>query len=296
MKLSSGGRALGPFLSAVLLGAQAVLAIDLNVEDPGALVSLFNVFVAANDLEIESIRQAAKSVATEMMSYYTGYRPGDVPGNLPDPYYWWEAGAMFGALIDYWFYTGDDTWNNMTTQGMLWQASPEANFMPPNQSKTEGNDDQAFWGMSAMSAAERNFPNPPKDQPQWLALAQAVFNSQAVRWDNSSCGGGLRWQIFTWNNGYNYKNTISNGGFFNIAARLARYTNNQTYADWAEKAWDWTSSVGYLTEDYRFWDGADDTTGCVNYNQIEWTYNTGIYLLGAANMYNYVSLVQSARS
>lgn len=224
------------------------------------------------------------------MSYYTGYRPGDNPGNLPDPYYWWEAGAMFNAIIDYWFVTGDDQWNEWTTQGLLWQAGDNAAFMPNNQTKTEGNDDQAFWGFTAMSAAERNFPNPPDDQPGWLEMAQATFNTQAPRWDDSSCGGGLRWQIFTWNNGYNYKNTISTGGFFNLAARLARYTGNQTYADWAERAWDWTYNVGFMTHEYHFWDGASDLSNCTDMNKIEWTYNAGVFLLGAANMYNLVSL------
>lgn len=238
---------------------------------------------------LDSLRKAAKDVAKNMMTYYSGMNPGDNPGNLPDPYYWWEAGAMFNALIDYWFYTGDDTWNDITIQGMLWQAGDNMAFMPSNQSQTEGNDDQAFWGFAAMSAAERNFPNPPEDKPQWLEMAQAVFNTQAARWDMSSCGGGLRWQIFTWNNGYNYKNTISTGGFFNLAARLAKYTNNETYHDWAEKAWDWTADVGFMSENYRFWDGASDLSGCKELNKIEWTYNTGVYLLGAANMYNLVS-------
>lgn len=236
-----------------------------------------------------SIKKAAKQVATNMMTYYTGMNPGDNPGNLPDPYYWWEAGAMFNALVDYWFYTGDTQWNNITIQGMLWQAGDNAAFMPSNQSKTEGNDDQAFWGFAAMSAAERNFPNPPAGKPQWLEMAQAVFNTQASRWDPGTCGGGLRWQIFTWNNGYSYKNTISTGGLFNIAARLHKYTGNQTYADWAEKAWDWTRQVGFMTDDYHFWDGASDLTDCKDMNKIEWTYNNGVYLLGAANMYNAVS-------
>jgi mannan endo-1,6-alpha-mannosidase len=223
-----------------------------------------------------------------MMSYYTGYRPGDVPGNLPPPYYWWEAGAMFGALIDYWFYTGDDTWNNITTDAMLWQASPTANFMPPNQTKTEGNDDQGFWGIAAIAAAERNFPNPPSDKPQWLALAQGVFNSQAARWDAQTCGGGLKWQIYPFNNGYDYKNTISNGCFFNIAARLARYTNNATYADWAVKTWDWVKAIGLRDDQYQFYDGADDRQNCTSLNRIQWTYNAAVFLHGAANMYNYV--------
>ncbi|KAH8689980.1 putative cell wall glycosyl hydrolase Dfg5 [Talaromyces proteolyticus] len=258
-------------IPALLLGTQVVQGIEVNLDDP------------------HSIKNAAKVVASELMSYYTGYRPGDNPGNLPDPYFWWEAGAMFGAMIDYWAFTGDSTWNNMTIQALLWQAGPTGNFMPSNQTMTEGNDDQAFWGMAAMSAAERNFPNPPADKPQWLAMAQGVFNSQAARWDTSTCSGGLRWQIFTWNNGFNYKNTISNGGFFNIASRLAKYTRNQTYADWAEKSWQWTRDVGFMTPDYRFWDGADDNTNCSNFNQIQWTYNSGIYLLGAANMYNFTN-------
>lgn len=221
-----------------------------------------------------------------MVSYYTGNRTGDVPGNLPAPYYWWEAGAMFGSLIDYWYYTGDTSYNDITTQAMLFQTGPNADYMPPNQTKTLGNDDQSFWGLAAMSAAEVNFPNPPSDKPQWLALAQAVFNTQAPRWDTSTCGGGLRWQIFTFNNGYNYKNTISNGCFFNMAARLGRYTGNTTYIDWANKMWDWTSSVGLMSTDYHFYDGTDDTINCTQVNHIQWTYNAGVFLLGAATMYN----------
>ena len=158
--------------------------------------------------------------------------------------------------------------------------------MPPNQTKDEGNDDQGFWGLAAMSAAEANFPNPSPDQPQWLALAQAVFNSQALRWDNSTCAGGLRWQVFAFNNGYNYKNTISNGCFFNVAARLYAYTGNQTYGDWAERAYDWVGAVGLMSNTYQFFDGTDDTANCSTQNHIQWTYNAGIFLYGSAMMWN----------
>jgi mannan endo-1,6-alpha-mannosidase len=224
-----------------------------------------------------------------MMSFYTGNRTGDIPGNLPAPYYWWEAGAMFGAMIDYWYYTGDSSYNDVTTQAMLWQTGPNADYMTPNQTKTEGNDDQGFWGIAAMSAAEVNFPNPPADKPQWLALAQAVFNTQAPRWDDTSCGGGLRWQIFTFNNGYNYKNAISNGCFFNLGARLAKYTGNDTYAYWADKTWNWMESIGLLDDNYYVYDGSDDRINCTQLNHIQWTYNAGAMLLGAANMYNYTN-------
>lgn len=92
--------------------------------------------------------------------------------------------------------------------------------MPPNQTKDEGNDDQVFWGFSCMTAAEYKFPNPPPDQPQWLALAQGVWNSQQLRWNPSTCGGGLNWQIYSFNEGYDYKNSPSNAGFLNLGARL----------------------------------------------------------------------------
>lgn len=42
----------------------------------------------------DSIKTAASNIAYDLMSYYTGNNTGDVPGNLPSPYYWWEAGAM----------------------------------------------------------------------------------------------------------------------------------------------------------------------------------------------------------
>lgn len=196
---------------------------------------------------------------------------------------------MFGALVDYWYFTGDETYNEITTQALLAQVGPNNDYMPPNQTKTEGNDDQAFWGMAALSAAEDKYPNPPPDEPQWLALAQAVFNSQAIRWDNTSCAGGLKWQIFRFNNGYNYKNTISNGCFFNMAARLAVYTGNQTYADWADRMYDWTMMVGLLSPTYQFFDGTDDTLNCSQLNHIQWSYNTGVFMLGVANMYNFTN-------
>ena len=197
---------------------------------------------------------------------------------------------MFGALIDYYYYTNDSTYNDVVTQGMLFQVGPNNDYMTPNQTKTTGNDDQGFWGMAAMAAAEQKFPDPPADKPQWLALAQAVFNTQAARWDTQNCGGGLRWQVFTFNTGYDYKNTISNGCFFNIAARLALYTGNNSYSQWADKTFNWTQQVGMLDEQWMFWDGAHTTLNCSDINKLQWTYNPGVYLLGAATMYNYVCL------
>ncbi|KAK4209881.1 mannan endo-1,6-alpha-mannosidase DCW1 [Rhypophila decipiens] len=237
----------------------------------------------------DSIKSVASSLAQDLMGLYDVDRPGAVPGLLPEPYYWWEAGALMGAMVDYWAYTGDTQWVNLTKEGLLFQTGPNNDYMPPNQTMTEGNDDQGFWALAAMSAAEYNFQNPPSDKPQWLALAQAVFNTQAARWETQECGGGLRWQIFTWNNGYDYKNTISQACFFNLAARLALYTGNQSYADWADKTWDWMESTDLLDpETYYVYDGVL-ASNCSNITPYQWTYNAGAFLLGASAMYNYTS-------
>ncbi|KAG5930326.1 hypothetical protein E4U42_002067 [Claviceps africana] len=242
---------------------------------------------------IAAIKQSASTLAWDMLQYYQGNLTGQTPGILPGPpphgdYYWWEGGAMWGTLIDYWYWTGDTTFNKEVTQAMLFQVGENKDYMPRNVTASLGNDDQGFWGMAAMSAAENGFPNPPANQPQWLELAQAVFNTQASpdRHD-STCGGGLRWQIPFANNGYDYKNSIANGCFFNMGARLFRYTGNTTYADWAEKTWDWMWNIGFINnQTYAIYDGAKVGNDCKDINKAEFSYNNAVFAEGVAFMYN----------
>ncbi|EFY95471.2 glycoside hydrolase family 76 protein [Metarhizium robertsii] len=234
-----------------------------------------------------SILSVAKQMTADLMTFYDGDKPGGTPGLLPQPYYWWEAGAMMGALIDYWYYSGDDQYNKLVEQALLFQVGDTNDYMPRNQTLTEGNDDQGFWGLAVMSAAEYKFPDPPSDKPQWLALAQAVFNTQASRWDTEHCNGGLRWQIFKWNQGFDYKNSISQACFFALGARLALYTGNNSYAEWAEKSWDWMIDVGFIDKYWRVIDGAHIGTNCTDHVPYQFSYNAGGFILGAAAMYNY---------
>lgn len=107
---------------------------------------------------------------------------------------------MFATMIDYWYHTGDSTWNDITSQAIYFQSDPSSGgyFDSANVSLQLGNDDQSFWAFAALDAAEYVFPNPPSNYPSWIAMAQGVWNQQVQRWDNSTCGGGLRWQaVFT---------------------------------------------------------------------------------------------------
>lgn len=235
---------------------------------------------------ITQVNEVCGVVADGLLDY-RDYSKGI--GMFSSPYYWWHAGGAWGSMIDFWWYTENDTYVNLTSQALLAQVGDNDDYVPINQSTTEGNDDQAFWGLAVMAATERNFPNPPEDQPQWLYLSQAVFNTMALRWDADSCGGGLRWQIFQWNSGYDYKNSVSNGCLFQMAARLARYTGNDTYVDWAEKIHDWLYDVGLIHESdwYFVYDGVSVDDNCSTITKLQWTYNQGLMMSGAAYLWNY---------
>ncbi|QLG74465.1 hypothetical protein HG535_0G03480 [Zygotorulaspora mrakii] len=254
----------------------------------GILSSVQAVYLNLNDSQ--SLNNASALVAVGLMDYYTGTQYGQTIGMFSNPYYWWEAGGAWGCMLDYWYFLNNDTYNDLILQALVYQSGERNDYVPLNQSTTEGNDDQAFWGIAAITAAERNFTNPPPDEPQWLYLAQATFNTMALRWDTGTCNGGLRWQIFVWNSGYDYKNSVSNGALFHLAARLARYTGNHTYVEWAERVYDWMLGIKLISpgETKYVYDGVMVTDNCsgtpVSY---QWTYNQGLLLSGCAYLYNY---------
>ncbi|KAK3074386.1 hydrolase 76 protein [Teratosphaeriaceae sp. CCFEE 6253] len=240
-----------------------------------------------------SISAAAQVVVEPIVGLYSNSADFPVgtgiPGLFPEPYYWWESGLAWDSLIRYWALTGDDTYNDLIREGLLFQLGSDSNFLPPNQTKSEGNDDQSYWALAAMTCSGN------------------VFASQAARWDDETCGGGLRWhahihlehrhgpshfdrlpgrQIFTFNNGYNYKNSQSTGNFVQLAARLAAFTGNTTYSDWAEKGTQWALDTGLISganeTSGAVYDGMDTDTNCSQINHLQWTAGVGSFLSGAA--------------
>lgn len=235
----------------------------------------------------ESIKDAAKTIASSAMTYYSDRDSANIPGKMDNNF--WEGSAIFSVMIQFWSLTGDDSNNDAVSEGMYWMRGGDNNYMPTNYSYYLANDDQLTWGLAAMTAAEMNYPQ-KESMPSWVSLAENVWNSVSDRWDESNCGGGLRWMIYPYQAGYAMKNAVSNGGLFALSARLARYTNNETYSDWAEKIWDWSVDTPLLNE--KKWEIADSTScekNCSDHSDLQWTFNYGMYMSGAAYMYNVVS-------
>ncbi|KAJ4245076.1 hypothetical protein NW762_014287 [Fusarium torreyae] len=242
----------------------------------------------------DDIVKRSETIASTLINFYHGNESGHIPGLLPDEagYYWYQSGAFMSSYIDYWQLTGDDTYNDLVSKGIEWQVGPNDDFMPTNQTKNLGNDDQSIWALGALTAAEYGFPAPSEKQFKWIDLATAVWEDQRRRWDievkGKVCDGGLRWQIMTFNNGYNYKQTFANALFFNLGARLARFTGNETYADYAGKTWDWLEVSGLINnETWAVYDGSQSDTDCSKINHIQFSAPSASLAMGAAFMYNY---------
>ncbi|KAI1379634.1 glycoside hydrolase family 76 protein [Hypoxylon crocopeplum] len=263
-------------LTRLLLAAHGALAaLTVDVEDA------------------DSVKAAAALVAEDLMSFYDGDEPGNTIGLLPMPpagdYYWWTGGALWGGLLDYRNRTGETKYDDTISQSLLWQVGPNDDFLSPNWTTSIGNDDQAIWALSALSAEEIGFQEPGPDEPQWLTLAKNVFDEQSSgdrRVKDGECEGALRWQIFTFNNGYNYVNSASNIGYFNLAAQLAYLTGNETYLSAAGDTWSVLTDIGFVAENFDVYDGAS-AEDCAKVNNAQFSYTAAMLLQGSAYLYNH---------
>ncbi|KAF1845401.1 glycoside hydrolase family 76 protein [Cucurbitaria berberidis CBS 394.84] len=238
-----------------------------------------------------SIRSVTRQYAYGLMSLYQNNAtntPAEDVGILPKPHYWWQAGAAWGGVIEYTQFTGDNSHVKALQQALTANYGPNNDFILSYRKGQTGNDDQAFWALAAMSALEYQFPDPDQAPAAYLEVVTNAFNNIVGRWDETTCGGGLKWQIYPENAyGYNYKNSISNGCAFALGARLARYTGEQKYADWAVKIYDWTKKVGLISDKYEVFDGTDDKKNCAAVaDKTQWTYNNAMFLHGSAFMFD----------
>ncbi|KAJ5162312.1 endo mannanase GH76 family [Penicillium capsulatum] len=231
----------------------------------------------------KSIKDGASTAADNAMWFYDN-RESDIPGVFTSK--WWEGGALFNTLIQYWFYTDVDEHNAAVSKGLYWQSGEHHDFAPSNFSAYIGNDDQLTWALASMTAAELDFPEASKEH-SWATLAENVFDVMARRWDTRTCGGGLRWQVHEYQSGYETKLAYANAAFFQLSARLARFTGNETYSKWADKIWDWSASTAILdTKEYKVIDSVSCKNDCKEAGKMEWSYNYGAFMSGAAYMYS----------
>ncbi|KAK6543531.1 hydrolase 76 protein [Orbilia ellipsospora] len=263
------------FASALLASAQMPVALgQLNIDINNA----------------DTLKTAAATVMKSMVNDYTSQQPFSV-GLLPPEYSFFESALFFNTIMDYAAYTGDSTYNSLFEKDFFAQVGSDSDFMPSNSSQRIDNDDVGYWALAAMTAAEFGAKPANSSNPSYLSLATKVFNNYVSRWDTTACNGGLRWQITSSTNGYEFKDTQSNGIFFELSARLGAYTGNKTYTDWATKIFDWTSKTGLTDAESSsgggvVYAGVTATGGCKNIDKSFFSAQSANYIYGSAAMYN----------
>ena len=114
--------------------ARALAALAAALAGPSLVLSQ-SVFAIDS---VNAIKQSSSQLAWDMLQYYSGNESGQVPGILPGPppagdYYWWEGGALWGTMVDYWHYTNDTAHNELASYCLLFQSgAPQNAYMPPN--------------------------------------------------------------------------------------------------------------------------------------------------------------------
>ncbi|KAK6518239.1 hydrolase 76 protein [Arthrobotrys conoides] len=261
--------------------SSAVLALSLA---PVALGQL-KVDVAKPD----TLKAAAKVVMRSLVDDYTSQKPF-VAGLLPSDYSFFESGVFFNTILNYAAFTGDKSYNSLFEKDFYNQIGENANFITKNNSARVVNDDVGYWALAAISAAEYGARPFESSAPSYLILADNAFNDFVQRWDDKTCGGGLRWAVQASDDRYGFKDTNSNGVFFELAARLGAQTGNQTYLDWANKVYDWTAKtklIGSLETNNvgQILAGASVKDKCQQIDRTFYSAQQANYIYGAAVMY-----------
>lgn len=139
-----------------------------------------------------------------------------------------------------------------------------------------GYDDQAWWGNAWIRAYDVT------GDRDYLELSGRIFADLRAAWDETSCAGGV-W----WNPNRDFKNAVTAELFILLAANLAARTPGDTeYLAWAQRAWTWFLGIGMINDQQLINDGLRD---CHNQGEPVWTYNQGIILGAAVELYRATS-------
>jgi len=182
---------------------------------------------------------------------------------------WWNAANAITVLVNYSAVSGstdylpaiENTFSLNSRQGFL----------------NSFYDDEGWWALAWVRAYDLT------QNPDYLNMASSIFDDMTGGWDDV-CGGGI-W----WSKDRTYKNAIANELFLSVAAHLANRVTDPdlqaSYADWADREWQWFLQSGMINAQNLINDGLTRDGTCRNNGQTTWTYNQGVILGGLVELY-----------
>ncbi|PYH92928.1 hypothetical protein BO71DRAFT_420471 [Aspergillus ellipticus CBS 707.79] len=247
--------------------------------------------VSALQLDINSTQSLKDAATTTVFNMFSNSTLNDTvnPVSGDDDFTWnatLEEAWLYSILIPYWNATGNDTYNDLIRTRL--DSKIDTQFGTSWDETDDSNMNHAAWGLAAVTAAELNFPGNTTNS--WQTLAANVASTLHTEWMFvQTCSGGL---VYSEQN-TSIKESFSNGEYFQLNARLAYLTSGDdqaTYANDAANVWDWSVLSELVDEsDWTVQFTTMNTTAGANCtatsDQWRWTYQYGLYLSGAAYMY-----------
>jgi predicted alpha-1,6-mannanase (GH76 family) len=193
------------------------------------------------------------------------------------PSSWWNSAVALTTLIDYARRTGrtDYRWiidRTFTVNKGPFGAGARSGDAVEGSFISRSTDDSEWWAVAWIAAYDLT-----RDS-KYLDMAVTIANYINTLWD-SSCGGGV-W----WDRERTYKNAITNGLWVRITASLHnRISGDSLWLSRATSAWNWFAASGMINGSRLVNDGIDRS--CRNNNGTVWTYNQGLAIGGAVEVW-----------
>ncbi|MFI5698316.1 glycoside hydrolase family 76 protein [Kribbella sp. NPDC051586] len=191
---------------------------------------------------------------------------------------WWNSAVAVTTLMDY-----QQRTRRTDLQWIVNEVFEKNKGVFPAGQKSgdalEGNfisraiDDTEWWGIAWVEAYDLT-----GDQ-RYLDMAVTIANYVQGYWDTGTCGGGV-W----WDRERTYKNAVTNGLYVRLAAALHnRLAGDTVWLQRATTGWNWFRASGMINSAGLVNDGL--TGSCANNGQTVWTYNQGLAIGGALELW-----------
>ncbi|KAM7202090.1 Glycoside hydrolase [Naviculisporaceae sp. PSN 640] len=196
---------------------------------------------------------------------------------------WWLSGNALQSLLDYMYKTdtrpGSDSYMDQVLDIFNAQRRPVP-WWPQGDGEFRGDstDDTAWWALAMLRLFDLT-----QDQT-YLNISRLDEEYIAQYWTDSPCGGGVYVDIPT----LTYKNAIANEQYVQLCAGLHnRIPGDSVYLEKAVRGWEWLIGSGMINEEGLFNDGLVNDRGdlCSNNGGTVWTYNQGVILGAATELY-----------
>ncbi|GAA1885416.1 glycoside hydrolase family 76 protein [Lapillicoccus jejuensis] len=216
-------------------------------------------------------RSDAQAAADVLMTSYD-------PVKAWFPSSWWNSAVALQTVGDYMQRTGDRRYlpelERTFTQD---QGAFPAGYLSGDpllgNFTSRAIDDTEWWGLTWLEAYDLTH------EQKYLDMAVTIAEYVEGYWDDSTCGGGVWWDAER-----TYKNAVTNGLWVRLTAELHnRLPGDARWLDRATQAFDWYVGSGLVDAAGLVNDGL--TTDCRNNGSTVWSYNQGLGIGGALEVY-----------